>query len=84
MLGMFLSMRSPEAATIIIVAMYTLFGLIILENIWMTRKLKKSILEKFGEDTVLRGTLMYAVSRNTQIRRLRMPKPKVQPGGEKV
>jgi hypothetical protein len=84
MVGMMLTMRSPEMALIIIVAMYTLFGLIVLENIWMTRMLKRRILEKFGEDTVLRGTLMYAVSRNTQIRRLRMPKPKVQPGGEKV
>ncbi len=84
MIAMIVTLQYPTAAVIVIVAMYTLFGVIIIENIVMTRRLKREIIAKFGENAMIRGTLMYAISRNTQIRRLRLPKPQVKVGGAKV
>lgn len=61
-------------AWIIILAAMTLDSMRILHG------LRKGITERFGADQV-KGNSMYALMRAWQMRRLRLPKPQVRPGG---
>lgn len=81
MVFMFISTRVPMFAIYSVFVLYGTFVAVIIENIVLTRKLKKDLIAKFGEDAIVRGTLMYMVSRATQLRRLRLPKPIIGPGG---
>lgn len=81
MFGMVIANSFPRVVILVTLLLYSMFAAMIIENIWLTRKLKKILIAKFGDDAVVRGTLMYMVSRNTQIRRMRLPKPRFRPGG---
>ena len=49
------------------------------DSIRVVRGLKAKIRERFGDDKT-KGIAMYAVMRSWQMRRLRLPKPKVKAG----
>jgi Flp pilus assembly protein TadB len=59
---------------IAIVLMYTVLLFAVIDGIFLSRKLKKQIVEKFP-DANPKGLGMYGWLRSTQMRRLRAPKP---------
>ena len=68
-------------ASIAISALLYLFVIITVVDILLVwRRLKKNLLAKFGSDTPMQGLLLYTVSRASQIRRTRMPRPQVKRG----
>lgn len=46
----------------------------------LSRRLRRTLEAKFGAERVVKGTVMYGVLRAYQMRRMRMPKPKVTRG----
>lgn len=74
-----ISKSLPNVALYAILGLYGLFIISIVDTIIMWRQLKKRLINKFGQDAV-RGTLMYAVTRSLQLRRMRLPKPVVKHG----
>lgn len=62
----------------ITLAMWAVLLITIIDTVIMTRKLKKRLVEKFGQ--VERGVLWYAATRGMQFRKLRLPKPQVARG----
>jgi len=56
------------------------FVVVGLDTVWMTRRLKRRLKEKFPEDSH-KGDSTYAVVRTLQLRWLRLPKPQVKVGG---
>lgn len=61
---------------IAIVLMYTVLLFAVVDGFFLSRKLKKQIIEKFP-DANTKGLGMYGWLRSTQMRRLRAPKPSV-------
>ncbi|WEV58314.1 DUF3043 domain-containing protein [Bifidobacterium sp. ESL0728] len=61
----------------LLAAMYIYLILAIIDIVVMWQKLKKKLIEKFGEKSVAKGTRMcsYAWSRALQLRRWRVPRP---------
>ncbi|MBB5996860.1 DUF3043 domain-containing protein [Streptomonospora salina] len=53
---------------------------IIAEGIYIARSVKRRAGELFPGDSTVRGVGWYAAVRQLQVRRLRLPKPKVKPG----
>lgn len=78
--NMLLTSVSPELAFIGLLVLYLFIVAMIVDAAIMWRKLKKRLIAKFGPDTLIRGTMMYAVTRVFQIRRARLPKPQVKHG----
>jgi hypothetical protein len=70
----------PLVALYMILAMYLLIFVVIGDLIVRSRRLKKALIEKFGEDRIGKGTVWYGMMRSMQIRRSRMPKPQVERG----
>lgn len=56
-----------------------LLVLIIGESVWLSNRVKKLARERFPDEST-QGAGMYAITRSMQIRRLRMPQPKLKPG----
>ncbi len=46
----------------------------------LSRRLRRTLEAKFSAEKIVRGTVMYGVLRAYQMRRMRMPKPKVERG----
>lgn len=46
----------------------------------LSRRLRRTLEAKFGAEKIVKGTVMYGVLRAYQMRRMRMPKPKVARG----
>jgi hypothetical protein len=67
-------------AKIIVPFMFPLLlGIALVEGLIISQRVKKTAAERFpGED--LSGVGMYAAMRSMQMRRLRLPKPRLQPG----
>lgn len=76
---------TPAAsAQIQVVLMYVWYALIVLvavDSFFLVRRMNRIVRERYPDHTE-RGLTMYAVMRSLQIRRLRLPKPKVGPGAE--
>lgn len=72
--------NNPVFAFYTIIAMYTVVLVAVVDGIILGRFLKKGMRERFGEDNIPSGTVMYGVMRSFQIRRTRLPKPKVKRG----
>jgi hypothetical protein len=65
-----------------IVPLFVLAAVVVMvvEGIFIGRRIRKIAAERFpGEST--RGVALYAAMRALQIRQLRMPKPRIKPGG---
>jgi hypothetical protein len=60
----------------------TLF-LMILDGAWLSIRVRRSVAKEFP-DAATRGLTSYAVMRGLQMRRLRLPKPRVKAGGKPV
>jgi len=72
--------NNPEFAFITIIALYAVVLVSVIDAILLGRFLKKGLRSRFGEDKIPSGTVMYGVMRAFQIRRTRLPKPKVGRG----
>lgn len=75
-----LSAISTSAAFIALIALYVFILLMVVDAVIMWRRLKKKLIEKYGPDAIVRGTMMYAITRVFQIRRARLPKPQNKHG----
>lgn len=53
---------------------------LVIEGVFTSRRVKREAAEHFPDDELLRGIGWYAVMRQIQFRRLRLPKPKVKVG----
>ncbi len=58
--------------------------LIVVDTIWMLRRLSKALTERWPDKADRKGAAFYAGLRALQLRRLRLPKPKVAIGGTPV
>jgi Protein of unknown function (DUF3043) len=52
---------------------------IVIDSVFIARRIKRKASEKFGADKLERGLAFYGVVRATQLRVMRMPKPQVGP-----
>lgn len=75
-----LSTISPSVAVIAMLALYVFILAMVVDSVIMWRKLKKQLITKFGADAIVRGTMMYSITRVFQIRRARLPKPQNKHG----
>lgn len=75
-----LAQANPNAAFVVLLALYAFSLVMLLDAYLMWRGLKKRVRAKFGEQVLVRGTAMYAVLRVFQIRPSRLPKPQVKHG----
>lgn len=67
-------------AAITYIAWPVMMVTIVVEGVFIARRVKKYTAEHFPNDDNLRGIGLYAATRQLQIRRLRLPKPRVKPG----
>lgn len=76
--SIFVTCKWPTLALPLMVLMYVYLFAVIIDIAIMWRKLKKKLIEKYGEKSVARGmrSASYAWSRAIQIRRWRLPKPR--------
>lgn len=71
---------SAALALIMVAALYLYVIVTVVDVVLLWRGLRKKLRAKFGADVSTQGLLMYTISRISQIRRLRMPKPQVKRG----
>lgn len=71
-------MQNQWASIIMMALMYGYLIAVIIDVAVMWRKLKKKLIEKYGEASVAKGSrsASYAWSRAIQVRRWRLPKPR--------
>ncbi|MDF7664948.1 DUF3043 domain-containing protein [Bifidobacterium sp. ESL0745] len=76
-ISMFIAIKWPNLYTPILALTYIYLIVAIIDIFIMWHKLKKKLIEKFGEKSVAKGSRMcsYAWSRALQLRRWRVPKP---------
>lgn len=55
-------------------------GAAVVDGWFLSRRLRRALEAKFGAERVVKGTVMYGVLRAYQMRRMRMPKPRVGRG----
>jgi hypothetical protein len=70
----------PVVSGYLILAFYLVIFAVIGDMIVRARKLKRALIEKFGQDKMGRGTVRYGIMRSLQMRRARLPKPQVERG----
>jgi hypothetical protein len=69
------ALKSPGVTTAIFGIVYLMIAVAIVDALFLTRRLKRGVSERFGPDAYARGTGMYAVMRAFQLRRTRIPRP---------
>lgn len=74
-----LTLLPRNIAVYSMIFLWTFVGLVVLDSIFMTLRLKKALERKFGAENVNRFR-WYAISRAAQLRILRLPKPQVKRG----
>ena len=76
-------LRNAWASIIPMILLYVYLGAVIIDVAVMWHKLKKKLIDKYGEASVAKGTrsASYAWSRAIQIRRWRLPKPRYDKRG---
>ena len=81
--SIFVTYQWPALALPLMVLMYVYLFAVIIDVVIMWRKLKKKLIEKFGEQSVAKGMRSgsYAWSRAIQMRRWRLPKPRYDKRG---
>ena len=80
--SIFVTYQWPALALPLMVLMYVYLFAVIIDVVIMWRKLKKKLIEKFGEQSVAKGMRSgsYAWSRAIQMRRWRLPSDRLLPG----
>lgn len=74
------ALKSPGVTTAIFGVVYLMIAVAIIDALLLTRRLKRGVTERFGENAYARGTGMYAVMRAFQLRRTRIPRPGIARG----
>lgn len=64
----------------ILIAFYLFVIATVVDEVLLWRRLRKLLIAKFGPSTSMQGLVLYTVSRTSQIRRTRMPRPQVKRG----
>lgn len=77
--GMLTAAASAQIQMYLMYGWYALIMLVAFDSFVMVRNMKRIVRDRFPEHGE-RGLNMYAVMRSLQIRRLRLPPPKVKPG----
>lgn len=72
---------SAQIQVVLMYVWYALIALVAVDSYFLVRRMNRTVRERHPDHTE-RGLAMYAVMRSLQIRRLRLPKPKVGPGAE--
>ena len=76
----FTTIQNNAVQIAVLILMWSLF-LGVFVNGWMlSRKVKKLLAEKYGENKVERGMATYVAMRSIQMRPMRLPKPQVKRG----
>ncbi|WP_291038198.1 DUF3043 domain-containing protein [Herbiconiux sp.] len=70
----------PEVQSGVMLGLYAFVLIVVGDCVLMGFRLMKKLREKFGADSIERGTRWYATMRALQFRRLRLPKPQVKRG----
>ena len=71
--------RAPWAASLSSSLFLTVMLLMVFDSLRISRGVKKAVGERFGDEST-KGLTMYALLRAWQMRRLRLPKPRVKVG----
>ena len=80
----FIAPKWPAAYTFIFLAVYGLVFVAAVDMLFMWRRLRKQIAERFTPEQTPRGLAWYATMRAFQMRRTRMPRPLVKRGESPV
>lgn len=72
---------SAQTQVVLMYVWYALILLVAVDSFLLVRRVNRIVRERHPDHTE-RGLAMYSVMRSLQIRRLRLPKPKVGPGAE--
>lgn len=70
--------------SIVSFAWFLLIAIILVDSTILVLKLKSQLKERFPDKAERRGATFYAILRTLQLRRLRLPPPKVKRGGEPI
>ena len=73
----FLSQYWPPMVVVSTAAMYIFILLVILDGVWMWRGFKKVLAQRLPRAST-KGLMMYGMNRCIQIRRFRMPPPRIK------
>jgi len=71
---------TPWAMLVVFALVYGLIAAAVLDTFLLWRRIKKRLVEKYGDDAVGRGDGFYTAMRAFQMRRTRMPRPIVGRG----
>lgn len=81
MFVLIIAMSLPQPIDVIaVMVLWVVFISAVIDILLMNRRLVKKIQEKFGQDSLEKGTKWYAGMRAIQMRFLRLPKPQVKYG----
>ncbi|MFN8125864.1 MAG: DUF3043 domain-containing protein [Candidatus Nanopelagicales bacterium] len=76
--------RNPQVQNLVSLVWFLIAGIVLLEVGWVLFRLNRDLTERWPDKAERKGCLLYAALRMLQIRRLRIPPPKVKPGGAPV
>lgn len=76
--------RIPQVQVAVSIIWFAMLVLLIVDMTILLLRLRKQLAAKFPDPADRKGTLFYGAMRSLQIRRLRLPPPKVKPGGRPV
>ncbi|HEY0215572.1 MAG TPA: DUF3043 domain-containing protein [Cellulomonas sp.] len=78
--NMLLSSVSAAVSFLGLIVLWVFIIAMVVDVAIMWRGLRKRLVARFGADAIVRGTMMYSITRVFQIRRARLPKPQVKHG----
>ena len=76
--------RIPSVQVVVSVIWFAMLVLLVVDMSILLLRMRKQLAEKFPDPADRKGTMSYGAMRSLQIRRLRLPPPKVRPGGRPV
>lgn len=77
------SANQPAIANLVVLAYTFMLVLIITDSVVLGLRLRSQLRREFPDED-RRGAIPYGLLRSTQLRRLRLPRPRVRPGGKPV
>ncbi len=76
--------QSPQAKNIVSLLWFLVAGLVVLDVTWFLIAFSRRLKAEFPDPADRKGCKLYAAMRLLQIRRLRIPPPRLRPGGKPV
>lgn len=77
-------LRNPTVIAITYYVWLAMLALVVLDIIWIIVKIRRTARDKLPDAKIGAGDYLYGAMRSLTLRRLRLPKPKVRPGGKPV